>query len=698
MTWSIVFSPLLAPEILAAIGVAGAILVALALWRRQRGAFLRATVFALLITVLAGPGLVRENRTALDDIAVVIVDRSASQTLGTRRLVTDAALAQLKAQFAGLAGVELRVREVAGTSQGETRLMEALSTELDGVPPSRFAGAFLITDGQVHDAKSGGQVLGNDAPVHVLLTGKSDEFDRKLTLVTAPRYGIVDENRSLTFRVDEVSNNSRPPSKTALVTLDIDGETVATGQVAVGREVSMEYPIRHGGASVIEVSVAPLAGELTLANNRASFTTSGIRDRLRVLLISGEPHAGERTWRNLLKSDSAVDLVHFTILRPPEKQDGTPINELSLIAFPTRELFAVKLGEFDLVIFDRYQRRGVLPMLYLENLVDYVRRGGALLAATGPAFAGPRSISRSPLAAILPGTPTGNITEQPFRPKVTKVGLRHPVSGDLPGANAKITDTAAWGRWFRLIDAEITGGQTLMTGPDGKPLLALQRVGQGRVALLLSDQAWLWARGFEGGGPQAELLRRLAHWLMREPELEEEALEAQIHQGRLLISRRTVLDAVEPVTVTSPTGAQMQVALTARTPGKWQGEIAADELGFYQLRTGALRTMVVAGAVNSAELANVITTPKLLAGVVRKTGGGTFWLTRQNASPEGPIDLPRVVRVRANRASHGQGWLGVRRREAYLTRGAKYVTAPAGPLAVVLMLALMGLMWYREGR
>ena len=112
---------------------------------------------------------------------------------------------------------------------------------------------------------------------------------------------------------------------------------------------------------------------------------NGVRDRLRVLLVSGEPHAGERTWRNLLKSDASVDLVHFTILRPPEKQDGVPVDELSLIAFPTRELFIEKIEDFDLIIFDRYRRRGILPSLYLENIAQLrpQRRRGAGLRRPG---------------------------------------------------------------------------------------------------------------------------------------------------------------------------------------------------------------------------------------------------------------------------------------------------------------------------
>ncbi|TIO59298.1 MAG: hypothetical protein E5X98_19690, partial [Mesorhizobium sp.] len=145
----------------------------------------------------------------------------------------------------------------------------------------------------------------------------------------------------------------------------------------IGQPMKLEVTIPNAGRNIVQLSIDHEPGELTDTNNRAIALVDGIRDHLRVLLVSGEPHAGERTWRNLLKSDASVDLVHFTILRPPEKQDGTPINELSLIAFPTRELFVEKIKDFDLIIFDRYQHRDVLPILYYDYISEYVEKGGA---------------------------------------------------------------------------------------------------------------------------------------------------------------------------------------------------------------------------------------------------------------------------------------------------------------------------------
>ena len=290
----------------------------------------------------------------------------------------------------------------------------------------------------------------------------------------------------------------------------------------------------------------------------------GVRDKLRVLLVSGEPHAGERTWRNLLKSDASVDLVHFTILRPPEKQDGTPINELSLIAFPTRELFQQKINEFQLIIFDRYARQGVLPIIYFDNIARYVRQGGAVLVAAGPDYASQTSIWRTPLDVILPAEPSGRMTDTAFRAQLTDLGKRHPVTRGLEGADE---DPPHWSRWFRLVDTNASKGTAVMHGPDNKPLLVLSREGEGRVALLLSDHIWLWARGYEGGGPHIDLLRRLSHWLMKQPDLEEEALRLLVRGRDLTVQRQTMSDAVSDVTLTTPSGKTRTLTLSAAEPG-----------------------------------------------------------------------------------------------------------------------------------
>ncbi len=353
----------------------------------------------------------------------------------------------------------------------------------------------------------------------------------------------------------------------AKVVVRRDGDVINERTVLSGQTVNIDIDVKHAGPNIVEIEASPLDNELTLVNNRAVVAIDGVRDKLRVLLVSGEPHSGERTWRNLLKSDPSVDLIHFTILRPPEKQDGTPINELSLIAFPTRELFTPapqgKLNEFNLIIFDRYARQGVLPMPYFDNIARYVRGGGAVLVSAGPDYASTTSIWRTPLDSVLPAEPVG-VSEKPFYAHLSDAGKRHPVTRGLEGS---ASEPPHWSRFFRTVETRNATIPPVMTGADGKPLLLLSRYGEGRVALLLSDHIWLWARGYEGGGPHLDLLRRMSHWLMKQPDLDEEALRLQTQGKDLAVLRQTMSDSVAPVTITSPSGKTRELTLNASEPG-----------------------------------------------------------------------------------------------------------------------------------
>ena len=432
-------------------------------------------------------------------------------------------------------------------------------------------------------------------------------------------------------------------------------------------------------------------GELTTINNRAVVAIDGVRDKLRVLLVSGEPHAGERTWRNLLKSDASVDLVHFTILRPPEKQDGTPINELSLIAFPTRELFQQKINEFHLIIFDRYARQGVLPIIYFDNIARYVRDGGAVLVAAGPDYASPTSIWRTPLDVVLPAEPNGRTTEGPFHALLTDLGKRHPVTRGLEGGD---TSPPQWSRWFRLVDARPDKGTTVMQGPDNKPLLLLSREGEGRVALLLSDHIWLWARGYEGGGPHLDLLRRLSHWLMKQPDLEEEALRMSARGRDLEVRRQSMADEVAQVTVTTPSGQTRPLTLDKSEPGVWKAVTQANELGLWRATDGKLTALVNVGPANPREYAEVTSSTSVLTPLTNATGGDT----RRLADASGNLSIPRILTVRSSDTFKGDDWLGLKMRDASVVRGIGVLPLFAGLLGLLLLIGSLAATWMREGR
>ncbi len=554
------------------------------------------------------------------------------------------------------------------------------------MPPDRVAGAILITDGRVHDVPANAAALGFAAPLHALITGHRDEIDRRVVLTQTPRFGIVGQSQTIGFHVED--QGAKVGS--AQVTVRRDGDVLEKRTVPVGTDVKVNVPIPHAGANIVEVEASPLDGELTQVNNRAVISIDGVRDKLRVLLVSGEPHAGERTWRNLLKSDASVDLVHFTILRPPEKQDGTPINELSLIAFPTRELFQQKISEFQLIIFDRYARQGVLPMIYFDNIAKYVRDGGAVLIAAGPDYASPTSIWRTPLDVILPAEPSGEVTEQPFQATLTEAGKRHPVTRGLEGSQS---DPPHWSQWFRLVDIKRTNGTSVMQGPDGKPLLVLAREGEGRVALLLSDHIWLWARGYEGGGPHLDLLRRLSHWLMKQPELEEEALRLIVKGRDITVQRQTMADSVNEVTLTSPTGAARTLNLQPVEPGVWRAEVTANELGLWRATDGKLTALANVGPANPREFAEVTSTTEVLKTLAAATGGDARRLMDGNR-----LDVPRVVPVRTSTTFKGEDWIGLKMRDVSVVRGIGVLPIFAGLIGLLLLVGSLAATWAREGR
>lgn len=414
-----------------------------------------------------------------------------------------------------------------------------------------------------------------------------------------------------------------------------------------------------------------------------------------MLLVSGQPHVGERIWRNMLKSDPAVDLVHFTILRSPDKQDLATIDELSLIAFPVRELFEERLYDFDLVIFDRYLLRGVLPFRYLGEVVTYVQKGGALLLAVGPEFAGPMSLFHSPMGTVLPAAPTGRVIEQAYRPTLTAIGRRHPVTSALPGempmgaaeATQSDNDEPAWGQWFRQIEADVRSGAVLFAGAGAQPLLVVDRVGEGRIAQLLSDHVWLWARGHDGGGPHAELIRRLVHWLMKEPELEEERLTAVIDDDRLLIERRSLNNATTEVTVTTPSGVQKRVPVEQGDDGIGRAEVPAEEAGLYRIDDGTRTALAAGGRVNHGEFADLTATEARLRPVVDGSGGGLFWAAN---------GIPDIRRVKPGWRAAGDDWIGLRRNDHFTVTGQN--EAPVIPPLLLLALALAAFAgaWWRE--
>ncbi len=716
MNWTIEFAPFMGWPFYWALVLLASLVMLAVLWGGGRGRVLRVIALAALVFALANPVLRKEQRRPLPNVVLVVVDQSDSQKLTGRLPLTEQVRSELARKFAAIPNLQVRwitAAKPAPESGEGTALFAAVNRGLSHIPADRLAAVVMVTDGQVHDVPAKVHSLGIKAPLHGIITGRKGETDRRIEVLKAPRYGLVGSVGKARLRVSSsggAQGGKARDLRPAKINIIREGRKLETRIVEVDQSFEIDIPFPHAGTNIVEVELAPVADELTEANNRAVIVAEGVRENLRVLLVSGEPHPGERTWRNLLKSDAAVDLVHFTILRPPRKQDGTPIHQLSLIAFPTRELFSEKLEDFDLIIFDRYKRRGVLPLFYFDNIAEYVRKGGAILVAAGEAFAGPRSLAQTPLAQILPASPTGRMTEVPYRARTTKEGWRHPVTRSLPGAGDERTGPQ-WGRWLRIIDAEYHSGRRLLRGPDDKPLLILDRVGKGRVAMLLSDHAWLWARRYDGGGPFNDLFRRLSHWLMKEPDLEEEALTAKGQGDKLVIERRSMSDRVADVEVTGPTGQTSKVKLKKVSPGLWRAAVEAPIAGIYRVKSGAREAAAHVGKLSPKEVAAMTATDQHLRPIVEATGGGIFWAASAaskvktvrdkdkaaRAEAETTAKLPRIALLPGGQRMSGEGWLGLADRKAYVVQGVKLTPLVSGLIALAVALMLLAGTWYREG-
>lgn len=689
MTGAISFSPLFPWSLLAGIAVIAGVLLVIGLARGGRGIAFRAATLAVLFLALMNPRIVNEDRKSQPDVALIVVDQSGSQAVGERRSQTDATVKAVSDSLSNYKDLETRIvrlddKKGARKTEAGTRLFSALEQAMTDIPAKRFAGAVIVTDGQIHDVPDDVDRNLPPGPLHVLLTGSREEKDRRLIIENAPGYGIVGQKVTVVFKVQDRGSKA-VGGKTTWVKVRRNGVEKESVLVTIGKSLPYTFELEHAGQTLLELEVDTQKDELSTVNNRSVVSINGVRDRLKVLLVSGQPHAGERVWRNLLKSDPAVELVHFTILRTPEENDFTPLRELALISFPVTELFEVKLAEFDLVVFDRYTIRDILSPTYFINIENYLRDGGAVMLAVGPGFASDNSLFLTTMGAVMPGQPTGKVLEQGFRPGFTEKGKRHPVTAPLRNPTGKVD----WGRWFRQVEVNAARGTTLLNGVEKKPLLILDRVGKGRIAQLMSDHIWLWSRGFEGGGPHAALLRRVFHWLMKEPDLEEERLTAKVQDDKISVERRSLDVAPPEVTVTSPSGKSRKVALKSGGEGISRTELTVNESGLFRLNDGRLSTLAAVGPSNPLELADLRATDEILGPVARSTGGGVYW------TGDG---LPTVRRTKIDRDTSGKGWIGLRRNGAFVVSGVTQISLLAGFVILVLVLGGLTAAWWREGK
>ena len=693
MNSSVAFDPLLPIWLIVTLTVVILLTSMFAEWKGLKSFILRAIAAFIMCGALLNPQKLLEQRTPLPDVALVLTDKSESMSISSRTALANEVETRLSEELGTLENLEVIKIDVNPSEDG-TRLTQAMIDGLGQLPADRIAGVFALTDGQVHDVPASPEgLLPAGVPFHSLIIGDENARDRRLEALVTPKFGMVGELANFDIRIDDPGHEG----ERAGLEIRLNGELMASFNALIGDKISIPLEIEKRGINTVEIRTAVAPNELTTLNNSIVAEISGVRDRLRVLLITGEPHMGGRSWRNLLKSDPSVDLVQFTILtNPGPKTPNAPSRELSLIEFPDRELFEEKLTEFDLVIFDQFRRRYVSsrsgrsrPMLnpyYISNIARYVEDGGALLLAAGPQFATAESLARSPLIAVLPARPTGKTSTDAFRPNLSEKGTRHPITSIFDG---DISDR--WGKWYRGIDAEVIGGDVLMVDDEDRPLLVVDKIKRGRTALLLSDQAWLWSKNHDGGGPYNEMFRRLSHWLMGEPDLEADRLEARVENGVLTIDYFDLDDKTESINVLLPDGTTTSVSLSRVKPGHFRTTMPAETQGAYRVSTQELTSIAAAGTLNPLEYKHILPTSALLQPLSDASGGGVF-------KPVTAGTLPSLRKVSPGSAASSDSFAGLIKHDQFTVTASR--RTPFGPTWLYFLLILVALLgaWRLEGR
>ncbi|MEC8663946.1 MAG: hypothetical protein VXY16_00585 [Pseudomonadota bacterium] len=692
-------SPEMDPYIIG--GAAGlfALLCLAGVARRKPGSSLLMLGAGVAVTgALLNPGFVSKEMERRPTEVAVVVDQSASQSLETRaeetRAVTENILAQLRAMGIDDANIHLVMTdgENEHIENGGTNIFTSLPASLSAMKPHQAGAVIYIGDGVVHDVPEEARGIMAQAPFYGVISGSEEERDRYIDLEDVPLFGIVDDEQTISFRVvDEgVPEAQLQPVE---VTVKIDGAVYQQMTVIPNELSTITFDIEHGGENIIEIETAELQDELTTRNNATAFSIEGVRENMNVLLAVGEPYAGSISWRMALKSDPNIDLVHFNILRGQGQGRFIPVDEMSLIAFPTRELFDEKIEDFDLIILDSIAVGEYLTPYYVNRIREYVMNGGALLVVADQEYSTFNGVGGTALADIMPAGRSENLAANgtPFRPEISDYGERHPVTRGV----AQAQDPEEWGRWFRVVDVGDVTGDILMQAADDRPLLIMDHAGEGRVALMASNQAWLWQRGIEGGGPYLELLRNVAHWTMAEPALEEEALRLRNDDGMLVVERQTMadVDSIAPAVITDPEGHEREVQLEEVMPGLWRGQIAADEPGLYAASHEELETATSVGLINPLEYRNMLSTEETLAPLAEETGGSVM---RFNRNAVGAASAPRLVALEGDQVA-GEGEIGIRMNEETILRGSERQSIPPW----IYLLAAMGFVagaYAAEGR
>jgi len=605
-------------------------------WRKNLpDLYIRGFFFILFAILFLNPVTISEVRKPLPGKLLVVFDQSPSNKIADREEVSNKVFSDIKSSFKDIKLIRVNAgRDFTSKKNQNTSLFTALEHRLRTIPQKDILGTVIITDGQIGDVPDNVKTLKNIAPINVILTGRKNEFDYEVKITQAPSYSLLNKSFDIKIKLNVKGGYIK---KTKKLHIFKNGKEIALYNIKPNIENKYSFKVSQSGKNIFEFSIDKEKGELTAINNKAIAVVNGVRDRLKVLLISGVPHMGERSWRNLLKSDPAIDLVHFTILRSPMSFNPVPANEMSLIMFPVKELFENKINDFDLIIFDKYMHYNLLQQRYFDNISNFVKNGGALFMAMG-SDGSEQKIFNTELGEILPVALKNNkspVLLRSYIPQLTKEGKQSPVTADI------YINYKKPGKWFSQTEVFKTHGEVLINGVDNNPLLVLDKVGKGRVAVLTSDNIWLWAKGIGRAGPYKELLRNVSHWLMKEPELEKGYIKTKVKDNIITVLKREYSQTDNNLEMITPSGSVKNLNFKDNKDGWLSSKIIAREQGTYRFINGNNKAFAIIGNGGGVELSNIYSTDKKLKKIVRKTKGNLIWANSKKHITANNIKLKR---------------------------------------------------------
>jgi len=715
--WRFVLGARLSHGAIAALVAAAVLALGVSTWTvvragRPRAALivaLRAGALAACLAVALQPSLELRQVVSVPNRVAVLVDGSRSMEVtppegGPSRAARAAALLtgdssdratwernghRVDVYFLGESLVPTTLEGLkAAPAADATRIGEALGELATRTAGHDLGAVVIISDGVDTgrigkgplDAETRRAIAALGAPVHTVGIGEPALRDLSVAAVLADEFAFV----RTPVTIEAIVRQSGLPNRQVDVTLTRDGRPIAARTVALRgstseEKISFDWVPDHPGTYVFKVSTPVLGGEALASNNAQIFTVKVLRDRVRVLHVCGRPSWDERFLRAMLRRDPNVDLVSFFILRTETDEQPWNRNEMSLIPFPTYEIFEDQLHSFDLVIFQNfnYGPYGVEP--FLSGIRDYVDQGGALAMIGGDLSFASGRYGDTPLQEVLPVElphGEGSFTTDAFKPKLTNEGRAHPVTSLLLDQRE---NEARWGKLPALegINQVLRlkpGAVPLLVHPslktEGKPapVLVVGEPGKGRVMAMLTDTTWHWGFQAAGEGDDGRAFQHFwenaIRWLVHDPALtllrvEFDRAEYRRHQSPAVRVRAMHPDytPANGVAVTTAVvgadaeeGAKPLRKLEVTTDGEGESRVDLGPLppGAYKLTARATldgrpvaesKTFVV--RAEGKELEDVIFRDDVLREIAQ-AGGGTY----RRASLGGVSILdPREVRI-----------------------------------------------------